>query len=85
VAKNYYNLSLCLFDVGEYSLWLDYHFECLKIMRKIGLARSVDYKTWLKTFQVKLRELLALKKHSQELVIKSLGMMAMILERDEQI
>lgn len=26
VAKNYYDLSLCLFGIGEYGLWLDYHY-----------------------------------------------------------
>jgi len=26
VARNHYNMALCLFDMKEYGLWLDYHY-----------------------------------------------------------
>jgi hypothetical protein len=63
VAKNYYDLSLCLFGLGEYGLWLDYHYESLKIMKKIGLAQSADYKNWMNCFKIRMREFLATHKH----------------------
>jgi hypothetical protein len=54
-------------------------------MKKLALTQTSDYKQWMNCFKVRFREFLAHQKHQQDLVIKSLGMMTLILDKDDQI
>lgn len=54
-------------------------------MKKLGLTQAADYKQWMNCFKVRFREFLSFQKHKQDLVIKSLGMMTLILDKDDQI
>jgi hypothetical protein len=51
--------------VGEYSMWLEYHYESIRMMKDLKLEQHPEYGIWLKWFRNKLRELLNLQNYTK--------------------
>ena len=50
VAKNYYLMSVSLFEIKEFSMWLEYHYEALRMMKALKEETHPDYKLYLSSF-----------------------------------
>ena len=85
VAKNYYLMSVSLFEIKEYSMWLEYHYEALRMMKELKEETHLDYQLYLSTFPEKLRMLIGIQNYAKDVVERSIHMANLLLTEDEQI
>lgn len=66
-------------------MWLEYHYECIRMMKELNLDDNPDYVLWLRAFPEKLRELIGIQNYAKDVVQRSIHMAVLLLNKDEQI
>lgn len=66
-------------------MWLEYHYESIKMMKYLKLEGRPDYLLYLKAFPERLRQLIRVENFSRDVVEKSIHMAHLLLNKDEEI
>ena len=60
-------------------MWLEYHYESIRMMKDLKLEQLEEYQNWLKDFPQKLRVLMGIQNYAKEVVERSIHMTTLLL------